>query len=219
MSREKFSIFNLQFSIGWAGVLIKICGLTRPEDVQVAIAAGADMVGFVFVPGTPRAVTVESAPWVREITAVETVGVFRDASLDEICAVRDGLELDRIQLHGHESDALIDALGSRVIRRVDPEEGPVWDRVVELQGRCLPLLDPGAGSGVAVDFFALSPPPSGIRFGLAGGLAPDNVATAVSRLQPAMVDVSSGVETAPGVKDPALIRRFIEAARAAADTL
>ena len=200
-------------------MLIKICGLTRPEDAEAAVSAGADMVGFVFVPGTPRAVTLESAPWVREITGAATVGVFRDASIAEIIAVRDALGLKWVQLHGQEPDALIDVLEPRVIRRVDPGEGRVWDRVAELEGRCLPLLDPGAGGGVTVDWNALPPPLEGVRFGLAGGLGPDNVATAVSRLQPAMVDVSSGVEVAPGIKDHGLIRAFIANARSAAGSL
>ncbi len=197
-------------------MLIKICGLTRPEDAEWAVSAGADMVGFVFVPGTVRALTTEAARWVRRITGAATVGVFRDASPGDIVAARDALELDWVQLHGSESDALIDELGPRLIRRVDPG-GTMWQRVEELANRCLPLLDPGAGSGVKVDWSALPAPPRGARFGLAGGLSPGNVADAVRRLRPAMVDVSSGVEVAVGVKDP--VRRspqFVENARAAA---
>jgi len=149
------------------------------------------------------------------VSGAATVGVFRDASLAEMVGVRDALALDWVQLHGREADGLIDALGPRVIRRVDPG-GAMWLRVEELANRCLPLLDPGVGSGLKVDWSALPAPPIGARFGLAGGLAPGNVADAVRRLRPAMVDVSSGVEFAPGVKDPARVREFVENARAAA---
>ena len=87
-----------------------------------------------------------------------------------------------------------------------------------LAGRCLPLIDPGAGSGRAVDWASLPAPPPGVRFGLAGGLNPHNVAEAVRRMNPHLVDVSSGVETSPGVKDPAAMRAFVHNARTAADT-
>lgn len=197
-------------------MLVKICGLTRREDVEAAVDAGADMVGFVFVPGTPRAVTVETVRWVRELTGVASVGVFRDAALDEIVALRRALALHWIQLHGDEPDAFVGALGPRVIRRVDLRDGDPWRAVERLAGRCLPLIDPGSGSGVAVDWHAMPAPPKGVRFGLAGGLGPENVADAVRRMRPGMVDVSSGVEVSPGVKDHALIQRFVSNARAAA---
>ncbi len=198
-------------------MLIKICGLTSRRDAEMAIAAGADLVGFVFVPGTPRGLDSAGAKWIGDIAGAETVGVFRDADLETIVRLRDLLGLDWIQLHGGEPDTLIDALGQRVIRRVRPVIEGGWKEVHRLAGRCLPLLDPGAGSGEAWDWDTMEAPPAGLRFGLAGGLAPGNVADAVSRLRPTLVDVSSGVESAPGVKALDLVQGFISNARMAAD--
>ncbi len=197
-------------------MLVKICGITRPEDAEAALAAGADLVGFIFVPGTPRALDAGRISWIRDLAGVETVGVFRDAPLAEILTVRESLRLARIQLHGSEPDTFIDHLGDRTLRRVRPTSPMNWLRVTELGRRCLPLLDPGAGDGEAWAWQELSERPPGITFGLAGGLDPDTVAEAVRRVRPALVDVSSGVETAAGVKDHAKIRAFITAARSAA---
>jgi phosphoribosylanthranilate isomerase len=216
---SQFAIRNSQFLTGESPMLVKICGLTRPDDARAAINAGADLLGFVLVPGTPRAVDPASAPWIRELGGAATVGVFRDVSLEEIRAARDELGLDWVQLHGREPDGLIDALGPRVIRRVDPRRDGIWERVVELADRCVPLLDPGAGSGVAVDWSELPRPPEGVRFGIAGGLTPDTVADAVRWMKPTLVDVASGVEASPGMKDSAAIRAFILNARTAVDTL
>ena len=174
-----------------------------------SFSAGADLVGFVFVPGTPRAVNPEAATWVRDIADVETVGVFRDALLERIFAIRDRLRLDRVQLHGNEPDSYLEAFGPSTIRRVCPQGGVDWTAVAELGKRSLPLLDPGAGDGVAWSWHTVRPPPGGVRFALAGGLTPDTVAEAVALLRPTLVDVSSGVERAPGVKDPAAIAEFV----------
>ncbi|MFV2072308.1 MAG: phosphoribosylanthranilate isomerase [Thermoanaerobaculales bacterium] len=194
-------------------MLIKICGLTRPEDAAAAVAAGADLLGFIFVPGTPRALDPERDSWVREVVGGEKVGVFRDAPLDRVLAVRDALGLDRVQLHGDEPDAFLDRLGAKTLRRVQPRRSMVWARIAELGRRCLPLLDPGAGDGVAWAWEELAGRPSGIAVGLAGGLTPENVAEAMRLVRPALVDVSSGVETAPGIKDPTKVRNFVTNAR------
>ena len=180
-------------------MLVKICGLTSREDAEMAAAAGADLVGFVFVPGTPRALEPDGASWIQGIAGAETVGVFRDASLELIVQLRNRLGLDWIQLHGDEPDTYLDVLGPRVIRRVRPRDGGGWNEVRRLGDRCLPLLDPGAGSGEAWDWDAMEAPPPGLRFGLAGGLGPHNVADAVRRLGPALVDVSSGVSGREGL--------------------
>ena len=194
-------------------MIVKICGITRPEDANAAIAAGADLLGFVFRSGTPRAVDPAASAWIRDVSGVEKVGVFLDAPLDEVMRVRDFLALDWVQLHGDEPDAFLEALGERVIRRVPVGSEIDWNRVTDLAGRCLPLFDPGAGDGVAWAWEALEVRPPGIRFGLAGGLTPDNVTDAVQSVQPYLVDVSSGVEASPGIKDHAKINDFIAAAR------
>lgn len=200
-------------------MLIKICGLTRPADAEAAIAAGADLLGFVFRRGTPRALDPASAGWIRVLTGAQRAGVFLDAPLAEVVRVRELLDLDWVQLHGNEPDTFLEDLGERVIRRL-PVAGPVdWARVRRLSARCLPLFDPGAGAGVAWRWQDLADRPSGIRFGLAGGLTAATVAEAVRVVRPALVDVSSGVESAPGLKDHAKLRDFIAAARAAASSL
>jgi phosphoribosylanthranilate isomerase len=196
-------------------VLVKICGIMRPGDAEAAAAAGADLVGFIFVPGTPRALDPRDASWIRGLEGVERVGVFRDAPVEEILAVQEALGLDRVQLHGNELDTLIDRLGVGTIRRLRPSIPMSWSRVAELSRRCLPLVDPGAGDGESWAWQALAERPPGITFGLAGGLDPDSVGEAVRVVRPALVDVSSGVESAPGVKDYVKIRDFIAAAREA----
>jgi len=196
---------------------IKICGITRPDDADAAIEAGADFLGFVFRSGTPRALDPGESGWIREVVGVEKVGVFLDSPLDEVERVRDLLTLDWVQLHGDEPGTFLDVLGERVIRRVPVESGIDWNLVADLATRCLPLFDPGVGDGVAWAWEALEERPSGIRFGLAGGLTPKNVADAVRTVKPHFVDVSSGVEAAPGIKDHKKIRAFVAAARDAAE--
>ncbi len=197
-------------------LLVKICGITRRADAEAARAAGVDLLGFVFVPGTRRAVTPEEVRWIRELEGVETVGVFRDQPLELILGIRRELRLHRVQLHGSEPDRWIAELPCPVLRRVPVSDGVDWDRVVELGDRCLPLLDPGAGDGVAADPALAAGRPPGVRFGLAGGLTPGTVAAAVAAWRPVLVDASSGVEAAPGIKDPALVESFVRAARGAA---
>ncbi len=197
-------------------MLIKICGVTRPEDAAAAVEAGADLVGFVFVPGTPRALAAAASGWVRDVDGAETVGVFRDAPLDDILLTRDHLRLDRVQLHGAEPDDYLDELGSRVIRRFSVDEPVDWKRVAELAVRCLPLFDPGAGAGVAWSWQILAGRPPGVDVGVAGGLDAESVAEAIRTVRPALVDVSSGVEREHGIKDHNAIREFIAAARATA---
>ena len=198
-------------------MLIKICGITRREDADAAVAAGADLLGFVFRQGTPRALDVSASKWVRDVSGAERVGVFLDSPLAEVTKMRDLMGLDWVQLHGEEPDSFLEALGECVIRRV-PVAGAIdWDRVSGLAERCLPLFDPGAGDGVTWAWEVLAERPPGLGIGLAGGLTPGNVADAVRTVQPYLVDVSSGVEESPGLKDHAKIRDFVAAAREALD--
>lgn len=190
-------------------MLIKICGITNPADADAAVAAGADLLGFVFRRGTPRALVPDQVGWIREVQGAEKVGVFLDAPLTEVVGVRNQLGLDWVQLHGDEPDAFLDVLGRQVIRRVRVESGVDWGRVAYLAGRCLPLFDPGAGDGVAWAWDVLSDGPGDLAFGLAGGLSPANVTEAVRVTNPYLVDVSSGVEAAPGLKDHDKVRDFI----------
>ncbi|MGY3565313.1 phosphoribosylanthranilate isomerase [Sinomonas sp. RB5] len=203
---------------------VKICGLSTPEAVEAAVESGADAVGFVLAPGSPR--TVGAALAARLVAAardaaaragreIETVAVVRDQTLEEVAALAREAGVDTVQLHGDEPDATADALrgaGFRVIRALSAGEytrrtATGWSSPDRL------LLDaavPGSGERFADD--ELGAPPAGF-WALAGGLSPQNVGEAVAALRPGGVDVSSGVESSRGVKDLGLIRAFIQAAR------
>jgi phosphoribosylanthranilate isomerase len=199
-------------------MLVKICGLTRPQDAEAAIEAGADMLGFVFAPGTKRFVDPTTSVWIHDLTGAEKVGVFRDSPLESIIAIRDLLGLDRVQLHGEEPDSWLETLGPETLRRVQPHGADPWQRAAMLSGRCLPLFDPGAGDGVAYDWKGLRQRPTGLWVGIAGGLTPETVGEAVALVRPAMVDVSTGVEVSPGIKDPERVAAFVAAARSAVES-
>jgi phosphoribosylanthranilate isomerase len=199
-------------------MLIKICGITRRADAEAAVEAGADLLGFVFVPGTPRFVDPAAAPWVRDLAGAEKVGVFRDQPLEHVVAIRDRLGLERVQLHGDEPDEWLEVLGPTTLRRVRPDRDDPWRRAAMLAGRALPLLDPGAGDGAPFGWASLGRPPAGLEFAIAGGLTAESVSAAVRALRPLLVDVSTGVESAPGIKDPRRVAAFVVAAtRAAVD--
>jgi phosphoribosylanthranilate isomerase len=189
------------------------------EDAEAAVDAGADLLGLVFRSGTPRALDPAASGWIRQIAGAKKVGVFLDQDLDEVIRIRDLFGLDWVQLHGNEPDSFLVELGPRVIRRVRVGTEIDWRRVARLAESCLPLFDPGAGDGVAWAWEVLAERPPGIEFGLAGGLNPENVADAIRSARPFLVDVSSGVEAAPGIKDHQKLRDFITTARNASDTL
>jgi phosphoribosylanthranilate isomerase len=192
-------------------LIVKICGITRPEDAAAAEEAGADWIGLNFWPGSKRRVSVEVAKAIR--TRLPKIGVFVNAPLEEIRRIAGEIGLDRIQLHGDEPTDFWTGPppALRVVRGVD--------RLTA--GDELVLLDaatPGyGGAGEALDWNAVraAVERTGRRIILAGGLTPANVASAIAIVRPAGVDVASGVESAPGVKDPDKIRAFVRAARGA----
>ena len=199
---------------------VKICGLSTPETVDAAVEAGADAVGFVLAEGSPR--TVDAAT-VRELAArvpahVEAVGVFRGQGVERVIELARASGLSTVQLHGDESPtdvAAAHAAGLRVVRAVDvatyaaePEEARVAFREDLL---LIDAVTPGAGA--VFDGRPLLDAPPHREWLLAGGLDPENVAARLAELQPAGVDVSSGVESSRGVKSVALIREFVAAAR------
>ncbi|MCP3759514.1 phosphoribosylanthranilate isomerase [Streptomyces sp. TBY4] len=199
-----------------SNVFIKICGLRTAHDVEVAVAAGADAVGFVFAPGSPRTVDAATA---RELAGhvpdgVLTVGVFRGQSVAEVRRFAEESGVRGVQLHGEEGPedfAALRAEGRTLLRATARHVKACGE-----YGEDLLLLDaPDPGSGKpwnwgSVEFTA----PEG-RWLLAGGLRPDNVAEALAVTGAWGVDVSSGVESERGVKSPDLIRAFIAAARGA----
>ncbi|HLU64896.1 MAG TPA: phosphoribosylanthranilate isomerase [Kofleriaceae bacterium] len=204
-------------------MIVKICGITRPEDAAAAARAGADWIGLNFWPRSKRFVTadrvgelVRAARDVRE--EIEVVGVFVDQELEEVLAAVKELALDYAQLHGDEPPAYAARLGERGIKAVGVSESSDLDRLAEYE--CpLVLVDtpsPGrGGSGIVGDWRVARRAAARRRVLLAGGLTPDNVAQAIAAVHPFGVDVASGVEIAPGVKDPELMVRFVREAREA----
>ncbi len=200
-------------------MLIKICGLTRADDAQRAVEAGATAIGMVFWPGSPRAVTLAQAEAVTGAVGgdVLTVGVFVDATREEIDHVMRRVPLGAAQLHGKESAAFVDTLPWPVIKAVAvPAQGPLPDLSPWAGVRVLlDAHDPErrGGTGRMVDWARAAALAATRPVILAGGLTPGNVAEAVMRVRPAGIDVSSGVERSPGVKDEARVRALIEAVR------
>ncbi len=195
---------------------MKVCGLTRPEDVDAAVEAGADLVGFILVPWSPRAVDADTAAGLRERVpdGIETVGVFVDEDPDRVAAVQRMLALDRVQLHGSEPPEVVERFGERAIKAYRlPHDGALVGSTV--------LLDRAFGSEptdaeLAEHWAAARQEGERRRVLLAGALTPENVGTAVRAARPWAVDAVRGTESAPGIKDHDRLRAFCAAAREAA---
>jgi len=200
-------------------MFVKICGITNEDDALLAVAMGADAVGFVFAP-SPRQIATQVAYDITRRLPPEilTVGVFRNELPARVVELAHKSGVKAVQLHGRETAEqcievakqirwVIKAFGS------DDENLPRADHY----GTDLILLDaPSPGSGKVFDWSLAGDAPDSVRLILAGGLTADNVAAAVEEVQPWGVDVSSGVEREPGKKDALAVKRFIENARAAA---
>ena len=200
-------------------LFVKICGVCRPDDVDGVVALRPDAVGFNFYPRSPRYVLPRQAPSLaaRVPEGILKVGIFVDAPPAEVRAVREKVGLDLVQLHGQEAPADYAGLGGglwKVVhldRRI-PEsgQGPVDALLIDRYTSEAP-----GGTGLTADwdqarrFVEACPCP----VLLAGGLRPDNVEAAVRKVRPWGVDVSSGVEARPGVKDLEAVRTFIERCR------
>ncbi|WP_068911094.1 phosphoribosylanthranilate isomerase [Acinetobacter sp. WCHAc010034] len=200
----------------------KICGLTRPQDIQSAVHAGADAIGLVFYPPSPRSVTAEQAKaLMRHIPAyVQSVGLFVNASADEIEAVLKEVPLDMLQFHGDETVAQCAAIAERTGRRwykalqVKPELDLIETiKNYQQAGASAVLLDawhPELKGGTGHSFDWSQFPKLDIPLILAGGLKPENVEDAIKTTQAFAVDVSGGVESAKGIKDQQLIEQFMQ---------
>jgi len=204
-------------------VSVKICGLTTFEDARLAAELGADYLGFVFFPESPRCLTPDSAQWVRAVGTARKVGVFRDQASSFVHEVREACALDVVQLHGSEAPEMCAALGGRdrVVKAISVA-GPVdWGLVEAFAGVAGLIFDTatprGGGSGRRFDWRLLGGRTPGLAFWIAGGLQPGNVREAIETLRPSGVDVASGVEASIGRKDPARMRAFIAAVRSAQD--
>jgi phosphoribosylanthranilate isomerase len=204
-------------------VQVKICGITSVEDAQAAVDAGADALGFVFYPPSPRYVTPEQADWIIRTLPpfVTTVGLFVDVTLDTVNATAARCGLDRIQLHGHETAEFCHQVTKPVIKafRIKNAESLTPLPGYKVSAYLLDAYVDGAlpgGTGASFSWkLAARVKPYGPVI-LAGGLTPENVEVAIAQTHPYGVDVSTGVERAPGIKDHGKVRQFIARAKAAA---
>ena len=198
-------------------LLVKICGLTRLQDAELAAALGARALGFVFWPQSPRAVTAPVAKAIAERIDkdVMKVGVFVNEDIDRVREIVDEVGLDFAQLHGDETPDYCQQLGRKVIKAVGMRTN--GDAAFASFGSDVLLLvdahDPAArgGTGRTVDWDAARAIAAERPLILAGGLNAANVRLAIRSVRPYGVDVSSGVESAPGIKDPSKLRTFFEA--------
>ena len=199
-------------------MFIKICGITRLTDALHAVQQGADALGFVFWPRSPRYITPgRAAEIIAELPGpIEKVGVFVDESIESIQAAVARAGLTTVQLHGDEPPAYAAALGLPILRALRVEElaGTAWPPETTF---LLDAIDPAArgGTGAVVDWAGAAVAARERRVVLAGGLTPENVGEAIARVRPFGVDVSSGVEETPGVKDFGKVTRFLANAKAA----
>ena len=208
---------------------VKVCGLTNLQDALIAVEAGADLLGFIFYPPSPRSVTSERARTIAEAVRdagfpVRLVGVFVDESPDDVRKTVSRCGLDYAQLHGAESPGTVAALvddGIAVIKAFRVRDGVSPGEMARYRATAY-LLDayvagkPG-GTGRTFDWQLAVRAAGQFPVLLAGGLTPDNVAQAVRTVRPWGVDVASSVEAAPGRKDPDQVRRFVAAVRRAAE--
>jgi phosphoribosylanthranilate isomerase len=202
---------------------VKICGVTRPQDAVIAAEHGASAVGLVFWPSSPRAIDLAAArAIVRELPPfVAVVGVFVNEAPARVLEIAAAVPLTVVQFHGDEADEEVAACPWRVLRAVSPDSAEGLARLARLPRHVTVLLDAHdprrrGGTGRAVSWAAAAEAARQRRIVLAGGLRPDNVGEALRVVRPWGVDVSSGVESAPGLKDAATIRAFMEAVAGAA---
>ncbi|NKB46565.1 MAG: phosphoribosylanthranilate isomerase [Legionellales bacterium] len=199
---------------------VKFCGMTQIDDAKQAVQLGVDALGFIFHPSSPRAVSVNQA---RHIVCtlpalVQRVGVFVNQSASEIKQIVEQVGLTAIQLHGDQSATFCQQFQLPVIKAISmTEQTDIVAALTAYQDVAQLLLDTAhpllhGGSGQAFDWRWI---PVSVRSQviLAGGLTPANVAQAIAQIQPAAVDVSSGIEDRPGVKDPVKMERFMAQVR------
>ena len=192
--------------------IVKICGITRLEDAQAAVAAGANALGFVFWPKSPRHIDPYRA---RRIVAalppfVTPVGVFVDQPAAYVNGVSSLVRLGAVQLHGAEDAAYAKTIARPVVKAISDGAWEAWPANVLV---LLDVHDPirKGGTGKTIDWTAAAEVAKCRDVLLAGGLTPENVAEAIARVQPYGIDVSSGVETEPGIKDHVRLKALFEA--------
>lgn len=199
-------------------MFVKVCGITSEDDALLAVAMGADAVGFVFAPSRRKVTPQTARDIARRIPSeILTIGVFRDERPERVVEVVNNAGLRGAQLHGRETLSEVRYVRQRLPLVIQAFAAGDAALAAAANGPADVLLidSPGPGSGRVFDWSLAEGAPSGVRLMLAGGLTPDNVAAAIERVRPWGVDVASGVEASPGRKDPRKVRRFVEAAKAA----
>jgi phosphoribosylanthranilate isomerase len=199
-------------------MFVKICGTTSEEDALLAVAMGADAVGFIFAPSSRQIAPAIARDIAKRLPPeIMTVGVFRDEAPQRVLDIMEFTSLKAAQLHGKEPPEQ-----TRWVRRhlrFVIQAFPAGDRAVpearDYGADAIMLDNPTPGSGQVFDWALASEVPTGLKVILAGGLTPENVGGAVGAVQPWGVDVVTGVEKEPGHKDPVKLRAFVAAARAA----
>jgi phosphoribosylanthranilate isomerase len=205
---------------GTMDVKVKICGITSIGDAEEAVEAGANALGLMFYPGSPRCVTVETAEIIERNLPpyILRVGVFADPAPEDVFSAIHRCGLNMLQFHGHETPDFCRQFGIMTIKAFRIRDSQSLRDIPAYQTDAY-LLDsyvPGKPGGTGEKFnwaLAVEAAKFGKPIFLAGGLTPENVADAVRKVQPFGVDVSSGVEASPGKKDPAKMRAFIAAVR------
>ena len=206
---------------------VKVCGITRPEDAELAVELGAWALGFILWPGSARAAdpAVVAGIVAEHRRRVETVGVFVDPTLDEVAFAVQGIGLSAVQLHGDIGPSFCTEVarrtgahvikGFRIGSAADVQDTDRY-RFVDFHLFDARVEGRAGGTGQTWDWSLVRRRRSTVPLILSGGLTADNVAEGVAAVDPHAVDVASGVEASPGVKDPAKVRAFLEAANAGA---
>jgi phosphoribosylanthranilate isomerase len=200
---------------------VKLCGITRPEDAELAASLEVWAIGFILWPQSKRAADPAVAAGIARAMRrrLELVGVFVSPTLDEVVHAVEAIGLTHVQLHGDEGPAFCSAVaqrtGARVIKALGIGSGADI-RAIERFHTDFHMLDSGRGTGRPWDWRLAAHRHSQVPVLLAGGLTPDNVADGIAAVRPWGVDVATGVEAAPGIKDPAKVEAFVAAARQSA---
>ncbi len=200
-------------------VKVKICGITNQKDAFAALDAGADALGFVFYNGSPRNIAREDAARIIEQLPpfIQTVGLFVNESIETINNITDLCGLDVIQLHGDETPQFCNSINRRVIKALRIKDISSLEPLesFNVAGMLLDAWSPSeqGGTGRTFNWDIAEIASQKKQIILAGGLSPDNVTEAIRKVRPYAVDVSSGVESSPGVKDHMLLRDFIRKAK------
>jgi phosphoribosylanthranilate isomerase len=199
---------------------VKFCGITTPEQAKAAALAGCDAIGLLFVPGSPRTVTIEQAKVIVQILPplVSVVAVVANDSEDRIDELLDRIYIDYLQFHGEESPEMCRQFGQPYIKTLRVGHDPIsisHERYHDAAALLLDTYHPQKQGGIGEPFDWQTVPPIEPHWILAGGLHPGNVEQAIQILHPYAVDVSGGIESAPGVKDVQRMQQFINKVRVA----